>query len=158
MNFCDELKVDLRITQNIFEDFKNAVSKKNFVIAKSDGELLTPSIDHLRERAQEHIPPPELVRVEIDTNLPDEFMFAYFGNNRLQCQAYNLAIDEILEKKLGDLRPRLTTKEAIGHMTFKCGINRYTGNTDKRKRLIPEFHKLAEKKYKKLLKEMRSKK
>ena len=68
------------------------------------------------------------------------------------------AVNNETEKKLGDLRPRLTTKEAIGHMTFKVGINRYTGNTDKRKRLIPEFHKLAEKKYKKLLKEMRSKK
>ncbi len=142
MNFCTEQKRDLQITKENLSDFKAALTKKDFAGARIHGELVTSFISDLKQKVEEFIPPPELVKVEFNF---DESNFAYTGTNKLQCEAYDAAIKSIMDQY--NLLVHMSTGNhgTIGYKGF-VSLNPIPSNLQKN--IIPKIHEEAEKVYK----------
>ncbi len=154
MDFCDELKIDLQVTQNIFKDFENAVSKKKFDEARVHRGSAVSFVDHLQKRVEVFSLPAELIRVKLFINTPN--VLSYTGIDRLQCKAYNIVISKLLTNHgLSANSLTKTTGKQTFELSFDSPPKRPISDIEHTLRtLIPTIHEFAEKEYKKLLKEL----
>ena len=146
------LKDKLKEAQDQFGIFNNFFSTNEFRHAREAEKGSAFLINYLGERVTEFIPPAELVKVEFDTNpssVDKLIALAYTGTNKLQCQAYNAAITEVMEAASMPISISTGHRDNIGYKSFEV-LNRFDSKA--MIRLIPAIHKEAEKVYKLLYK------
>ncbi len=152
MDVCQMLKDKLEETKKIFVISNNFFAENKFVPARSAQGSCKFLISYLGKQVEEFIPPPEIVKVELEINPPHvdkKIALAYTGTNKLQCQAYNAAITEVMKKAGMPVSISTGHTENIGYKAFEALNNL---NLLTLKKLIPAIHEEARKVYKLLYK------